>query len=111
MGNSNSAPVTPQTIYKAASSNNVQLLIVSGQLEKMLGVDRGGIQCQRLKCDGARLQEVLRKVPGNQLYQFLEPQDEIGWTPLMVASSRVHTAAVQEVRFHTAELMQCHVND
>jgi len=29
MGNSNSTPVTPQTIYKAASANNVQLLIVS----------------------------------------------------------------------------------
>ena len=29
MGNNNSTPVTPQTIYKAASANNVQLLIVS----------------------------------------------------------------------------------
>ena len=29
MGNNSSTPVTPQTIYKAASANNVQLLIVS----------------------------------------------------------------------------------
>ncbi len=29
MGNNNSTPVTPQTVYKAASANNVQLLIVS----------------------------------------------------------------------------------
>ncbi|DBA84967.1 TPA: hypothetical protein ACH3X2_005708 [Trebouxia sp. C0005] len=68
MGNNSSTPVTPQTIYKAASANNVQLLI-----------------------------EVLTKVPSNQLYQFLEPQDECGWTPLMVASAKGHTAAAHEL--------------
>ena len=44
------------------------------------------------------VQEVLTKVPSNQLYQFLEPQDECGWTPLMVASAKGHTAAAQEVQ-------------
>ncbi|KAL3161075.1 hypothetical protein ABBQ38_009458 [Trebouxia sp. C0009 RCD-2024] len=68
MGNNNSTPVTPQTVYKAASTNNVQLLL-----------------------------EVLSKVPSNNLYQFLEPQDECGWTPLMVASAKGHTAAAQEL--------------
>lgn len=68
MGNSASTPVTPQTIYKAASANNVSLLI-----------------------------EVLGKVPREQLHTFLEPQDECGWTPLMVAAAKGNAAAVHEL--------------
>ena len=67
--------------------------------------------CARAELDYAfDLQEVLRKVPGNQLYQFLEPQDEIGWTPLMVAAAKGHTAAAQEVSAHISMLLLCHAN-
>ena len=62
-------------------------------------------------------QEVLRKVPGNQLHHFLEPQDEIGWTPLMVAANKGHTAAVQEVsvdcvnnKCHHAAAVSCRLS-
>ena len=82
--------MTPQTIYKAASTNNVQLLLVS--YLRLVDVSL------HFKVDlYIAVQEVLTKVPSNSLYQFLEPQDECGWTPLMVASAKGHTAAAQEV--------------
>lgn len=43
------------------------------------------------------MQEVLGKVPRDQLHTFLEPQDECGWTPLMVAAAKGNTAAAHEV--------------
>ena len=59
-----------------------------------------------LLCSG--LQEVLRKVPSNQLHTFLEPQDESGWTPLMVAAAKGYTGATHEVRevVHTSLLRE-----
>lgn len=43
------------------------------------------------------MQDVLGKVPREQLHTFLEPQDECGWTPLMVAAAKGNSAAANEV--------------
>ena len=48
------------------------------------------------------MQEVLGKVPRDQLHTFLEPQDECGWTPLMVAAAKGNTAAAHEVGLRLA---------
>jgi cytochrome c553 len=124
MGNNNSTPVTPQTIYKAASANNVQLLIVSFAAckaahcafvwrlhAKLLFALSYGPTFTAEALAGPVLQEVLTKVPSNQLYQFLEPQDECGWTPLMVASAKGHTAAAHEASAVLCCCQSCHKAD
>lgn len=108
MGNNASTPVTPQTIYKAASANNVSLLIVS-----CASVTPGTLFPWICVCNvrnGDVLQEVLGKVPREQLHTFLEPQDECGWTPLMVAAAKGNAAAAQEVNLLSSCLLPWHLS-